>query len=254
MLANLDRNCYMYYSFLAPYSAPTILSADLVKSTSFVVKWELPPLHEINGYIRYFVLNITEVETMAITTIRVYKVTRKISNLHPYYNYTLTVAMMTTSIGPYSQPFSVQTKEAGNFSWNHSAQCKFAFLFLAPSAPPGDIFISEVGSKHANISWGPPPVEHQNGIIRLYQIRLMHNNENHTLSTSNTRITIVDLLPYHDYSFTIIPFTFIPGPGSEPQLFQTMEDGMHVVFILTLQPLYFNFWTYKESIVLLLSS
>ncbi len=102
-----------YYFFAAPSSAPTILSVDLVKSTSFVAKWALPPLHEINGYVRYFILNITEVVTSTVSIIRVYGLTKKIEDLHPHYNYTLAIAMVTTSVGPFSQPFRVLTEEAG---------------------------------------------------------------------------------------------------------------------------------------------
>ena len=102
---------------LVPSSSPHILSVDLIKSTSCVVKWELPPLHEINGNIRYILLNVTEVETSTVTSIRVYnRAIKKIEGLHPYYNYMLTVAMMTVSIGPFSQPVEVQTEEAGTYS------------------------------------------------------------------------------------------------------------------------------------------
>ncbi len=104
-------------------------------------------------------------------------------------------------------------------------------IYTAPSAPPTDISVLEVGSRHANISWEPPQTQYQNGIIRFYQVRLMLSGSlGHSFTTSHTSITLSDLLPYHDYTFTILPVTFEPGPESEPQQFQTMEDGMLLLY------------------------
>ena len=102
--------------------------------------------------------------------------------------------------------------------------------FTAPSAPPTNISILEVGSRHIDISWEPPLAEYQNGIIRLYRIRLglsSFEDEESVFTTSHTNITLEDLLPYHHYTFTVVAVTFRSGPESEPKRFQSMEDGKY---------------------------
>ncbi len=58
-------------------------------------------------------LNITEVETALSEVIRVNRTVHKFNNLHPFYDYDVKVAAVTTAAGPYSSSFSVLTKEAG---------------------------------------------------------------------------------------------------------------------------------------------
>lgn len=100
----------------------------------------------------------------------------------------------------------------------------------APSAPPTAITIEEVGSRHINISWQPPQAHHQNGLIRSYQVNLLLNdlapsNESRIFTTSLMDITLSNLLPYRDYTFTVTPITLSRGPESDPFQFQTLEDG-----------------------------
>ena len=73
----------------------------------------LPPLNETNGHIRYFMLAITENETLVTTTFQIYSTTKLVEGLHPYYTYTVVVAAVTSALGPYSNPSTTVTKEAG---------------------------------------------------------------------------------------------------------------------------------------------
>ena len=82
-----------------------------------------------------------------------------------------------------------------------------------------------------NISWGPPPEEEQNGVINLYQINLALSDEAilfkevPVFSTALTTIHISELLPYHNYTFTVVALTLEHGPPSAPVIFQTSQDG-----------------------------
>ena len=107
--------CRFHFLALAvPSQAPTILSIDLVTSTSFIVKWRIPRKNESNGFVRYFMLKVTENHSSTLLDeFRVYGVTKKVDNLHPYYTYDVRIAMVTTATGPYSPAYMVQTKEAG---------------------------------------------------------------------------------------------------------------------------------------------
>ena len=77
------------------------------------MKWKPPRRNETNGRIRYFLLNITEVETGVSRIIRVNSTTHLFNDLHPFYNYDVLVSAVTTAAGPYSSSYSVLTKESG---------------------------------------------------------------------------------------------------------------------------------------------
>lgn len=103
----------------------------------------------------------------------------------------------------------------------------FVSFPIAPATPPTSISVIQVGSRHVNISWSPPLVRDKNGIIRLYKIRLrLGDSDAGSYTTSQTRLTISSLLPYHVYTFTVVAITVYHGPESNPLEFRTLEDGV----------------------------
>ncbi len=180
-------------------------------------------------------LNVTERETSNVYSFMVYDVIKKVEGLHPFYTYDVHIATVTIDAGPYSEPFTVQTKEAGDTRISLKSLCTVYVSCSppAPSAAPTAVTIQDVGSTHVNISWQPPPVEHQNGVIRLYQLTLtLHSSitdmEDLTFHTALAAIDIPDLLPHHNYTFVLSAVTLVRGPESAVFRFQTLEDGMYV--------------------------
>ena len=96
----------------APSSSPTNLDVRQVTSTSFVLSWSAPPPQEQNGLIRHYrvrcIYQDEDLETLTDSSTE-----RLISNLHPYYNYTCSVAAVTIAQGPYSSTVLVTTLEDG---------------------------------------------------------------------------------------------------------------------------------------------
>ena len=83
-------------------------------STSFVISWSAPPLQEQNGLIRQYrvrCIRLEEDEDFEILTDSLTE--RFITNLHPFYNYTCSVAAVTIAQGPYSSTTLVTTLEDG---------------------------------------------------------------------------------------------------------------------------------------------
>ena len=108
---------------------------------------------------------------------------------------------------------------------------KWSRFVVAPSTPPTNIYIMEVGNRHVNISWSPPLAADQNGVISRYQVNLrlvsqiLAEQWEQSFDTFDTALTILPLLPYRVYSFTMTAYTVDHGPESDPQEFQTLEDG-----------------------------
>ena len=99
---------------VAPSAPPWSLSGIAISSTVLTLTWSSPPLIDINGIIRNYVIRIRERETSRVWILQATNSNVNITSLHPYYNYECEVAAHTIATGPYTDPVSVQTMEAGN--------------------------------------------------------------------------------------------------------------------------------------------
>ena len=114
----------MTLSTAVPTSAPVHLQGRAMNSTAIQVQWEPPPLADQNGVIRSYIVNISVAETGSSFQQTSETTALYISNLHPFYTYTLSVAAVTIGQGPYGLVLTVQMPEDGMDSCN----CHFTFL------------------------------------------------------------------------------------------------------------------------------
>ena len=75
--------------------------------------WDLPPFDQINGYIRHYIVVVTERETASEFLEQPTTTQVTLQSLHPYYTYTCRVAAVTTGPGPYTGNFTIQLPEDG---------------------------------------------------------------------------------------------------------------------------------------------
>ena len=101
-----------------PSSAPVHLQGSAVNSTAIQLQWEPPPLSDQNGIIRSYIINISVAETGSSFQQTSEITALYISNLHPFYTYTLTVAAVTIGPGPNGLVLTVQMPEDGMDSCN----------------------------------------------------------------------------------------------------------------------------------------
>ncbi|MGH0164467.1 UNVERIFIED_CONTAM: hypothetical protein FKN15_076600 [Acipenser sinensis] len=101
-----------------------------------------------------------------------------------------------------------------------------------PSAPPQDIKCTSPSSTSILVSWLPPPVELQNGIITKYSIQYAaiegEDTNPHHISDLYPEISqylLEELEKWTEYRVTVSAHTEVgPGPESLPQLIRTDED------------------------------
>ena len=84
-----------------------------MSSTTITLSWDPPPSDQINGYIRHYVITVTESETALEFEEQSNYTQVTVQSLHPYYTYTCRVAAVTTGPGPYIGNLTIQSPEDG---------------------------------------------------------------------------------------------------------------------------------------------
>ena len=83
-----------------------------------------------------------------------------------------------------------------------------------------------LSSQSVQLAWSPPPYEHRNGIIRMYEASLIGEDDiKHVETTQHTSITVTYLHPNYKYNVTVAAITILKGVDSEVTYFTTLEDG-----------------------------
>ncbi|NXI19575.1 PTPRD phosphatase, partial [Irena cyanogastra] len=101
-----------------------------------------------------------------------------------------------------------------------------------PSAPPQDISCTSPSSTSILVSWKPPPVEKQNGIITAYSIKYVgidgedvKPHEILGIPSDSTQYLLEQLEKWTEYRISVTAHTDVgPGPESLAVLIRTDED------------------------------
>lgn len=105
-----------YYPCTVPTSPPTNVSAVVLSSNAIKVFWDAMPVDIANGIVRNYIINVTVLESQEEWTVETLYTTITLSELHPYYTFTIRVAAHTTGPGPFSHPQTLKTLQDGELS------------------------------------------------------------------------------------------------------------------------------------------
>uniref|UniRef100_A0A673CQV6 protein-tyrosine-phosphatase n=1 Tax=Sphaeramia orbicularis TaxID=375764 RepID=A0A673CQV6_9TELE len=162
--------------------------------------------------------NITEYETLS--QYRNLDFISSFISLRPNTDYHFSLAAISNKgIGAFTNDISQKTLQA------------------KPSAPPQDIKCSSTSSTTLLVSWHPPPLESQNGVLVGYKVRYQvvgltegGSDDEEPLGESTVPATEEQVLlqrmeKWTQYSITVSAHTVIgSGPESEPLICRTDED------------------------------
>lgn len=103
-----------------------------------------------------------------------------------------------------------------------------------PSGPPQDVNCYSSSSTNILVSWQPPPIELQNGIITQYTIQYAATEGEDTLPhhisgipPETSQYLLENLDKWTEYRVTVTAHTDVgAGPESLPEFVRTEEDGM----------------------------
>lgn len=89
-------------------------------------------------------------------------------------------------------------------------------IISVPSAGVQELVGVFSSSTSLNISWQPPPVDDQNGVIRAYNVSYGLNTQNRreyvNRSTSETEIELTSLEKFTEYVVVVSAYTIAAGP------------------------------------------
>ena len=102
---------------IAPSSAPTNITVTSLTSKELSITWAPPVPSDQNGLIREYVITLLEEYSGTLVNITVEgNISSYVfQNLHPAYTYSLEIAAITVSKGPYSDVIKVDTDEDSEY-------------------------------------------------------------------------------------------------------------------------------------------
>ena len=84
-----------------------------MNATSVLVSWIPPPEEDRNGIIQGYTIRVVGVHTDEDFTLSVTFTEAVVGDLHPFYSYKFTVAAVTISHGPFSNPQTIGMPSLG---------------------------------------------------------------------------------------------------------------------------------------------
>ncbi|XP_029107826.1 receptor-type tyrosine-protein phosphatase delta isoform X6 [Scleropages formosus] len=197
-------------------SQPTDFKAEAKSETSILLSW-IPPSqngqdNQITGYeLVYRKGDEKEEKRVSFEPTTTYL----LKDLKPFSTYTFLLAARSKhGVGAYTNEISAETPQT------------------QPSAPPQHVRCSSPSSTSILVSWLPPPVELQNGIITKYSVQYAAVEGEDTsprqissLPPESSQYLLENLEKWTEYRVTVRAHTDVgPGPESIPLLVRTDED------------------------------
>uniref|UniRef100_A0A7N8XS09 protein-tyrosine-phosphatase n=1 Tax=Mastacembelus armatus TaxID=205130 RepID=A0A7N8XS09_9TELE len=196
-------------------SQPSEFKGEAKSETSILLTWVAPPQggpdNQITGYeLVYRRADDTEEKKVSFEP----STSFLLKNLKPFSTYTFQLAARSKhGIGAYTNEVSIDTPQT------------------LPSAPPQDITCTSPSSTSILVSWAPPPLEFQNGIITGYSIQYSTAEGNKTskrideVPPESSPYLLENLEKWTEYGITVRAQTEAgDGPESLQLLIRTEED------------------------------
>lgn len=160
-----------------------------------------------------------------------------ISDLHPFYTYQVNVAAVTVDTGPFSPTLTFTMPEDGkSFDCVKEMNSNVYYDFEAPSGPPQNFTGEVVNSTAISLSWEPPALDEQNGVIDFYNISITDTitttQASFEVPSEHTQQVITSLHPYYLYEFKVAAETISLGVYSSSLTIRTLQDGKEPQMIL----------------------
>uniref|UniRef100_A0AAX7SQ16 protein-tyrosine-phosphatase n=1 Tax=Astatotilapia calliptera TaxID=8154 RepID=A0AAX7SQ16_ASTCA len=197
-------------------SQPTDFKGEAKSETSILLSWNAQTQtgqeNQVTGYeLLYRKRDDKEEKRVSFEPTTTYL----LKDLKPFTTYTFRLAARSKhGVGAYTNEISAETPQT------------------QPSGPPQEVKCYSPSSTNILVSWRPPPVELQNGIITQYAIQYAATEgEDATtrqivnIPPESTQYLLENLEKWTEYRVTVTAHTDVgAGPESLPQVIRTEED------------------------------
>lgn len=98
---------------------------------------------------------------------------------------------------------------------------------LGPEASPQHVAATATGSTTINLSWDPPLVDKQNGIITVYKVQCCKTDKSDPCLEKvipSTKVTLESLSPFTSYTIKVFAGTSI-GYGPSTEIIVETQEG-----------------------------
>ena len=193
------------------------------------ITWNPLPISQINGIIQYYIIHVSIAETLEMFQNKTVQTMLTLTNAHPHYTYSVIIAAVTITPGPYTSAYSVTTPQDGEIfvmiTKGYISKLHY-YIFLAPSGSPLNLIATVLNSTAVYVTWSQPDLHQQNGVIQKYIITVLDvaNDFAEDKEVTGTSFVIHNLHPYYDYDISVSAFTIAPGPDAVASI-TTNEDG-----------------------------
>ena len=102
-----------------PSEPPANVSVTSLNATTALASWSPPLPEHRNGIVQGYTVRVVGVHTREDFTTSVNATESVIGSLHPFYSYKMTVAAITISHGPFSNPVTVEMPPLGESVWSN---------------------------------------------------------------------------------------------------------------------------------------
>ena len=99
--------------YIVPVAPPQDLQGSPIDSRTLLLTWKPPLVEHRNGLIRRYRITVIESENRTVQHFVSNDTTFEVTNLHPFYIYTSSVAAETIDLGPYTTGVIIEMPEAG---------------------------------------------------------------------------------------------------------------------------------------------
>ena len=106
--------CIFILHIIAPTGVPANITSTKYPDITVNVTWAPPPNDKQNGVIKSYNIKVTDVQLNETNYNTSNTTWILLQNLHPYYNYSVSIAAATIDVGPYSSEYYFTAPEAGN--------------------------------------------------------------------------------------------------------------------------------------------
>ena len=103
------------YFITVPTASPRSPSGTAISTTLITLTWTPPPAIDINGEIRFYLVEVTEVITGRMFTFHAVDTFINIGPLRAGNLYSCRVAAFTIALGPFTARFTVRSVETGKY-------------------------------------------------------------------------------------------------------------------------------------------